>query len=248
VGLLEQMLAVEALVRRPDQLTALSAGDGEDAQVLATIDEARLEAVAITFANLALGRWWRPRFPATLSAIEDPLALARQLVASPWFERAEGEDLTGVVLVQGLLDALEQGLTAAPPTRDLLAYEYLLEVGLPRRAAGEAIDAGAEARLLENHVEWLSGGRLTLPVVACRFEFPVSALRAGEDAAETPEGILFLLDPEGATELEVDGIVVDALELLAQEADDASLHAAFDDEAEAEALLAWLRELGVIAA
>lgn len=254
MGLLEQMQAVDRLVRHPGEL---GSGRGlptpEDREVLGTIDARRLAAVSKCHARMVLGRWWLPRFPATLAALGgDPAVdgLARELVSSDRFERALEEDLTAAVLVPGLLDALEAGRLpgAAPWVRELLAYEYLLAVGLPRRAANEPVDPEVEARLLGTQVTHHAGGRLRFPVVAVSgWEHPVAALREGtppDEADEAPEAVLFLIEPEGAVEAEAPASVLVALGLLAQGAADPALNQALDGGW--KSLRRWLRELNLV--
>lgn len=251
MGLLEQMEAVDRLVRSPAELAHLTARDGLD--VLGTIDAQRLEAVARSHARQILGRWWAPRFPATLQAVGDEAAreaLARALVSSPRFEEALEEDLLGTVLVHGLLDELEAERLpeAAPWTRELLAYEYLLAIGLPRRGRAEACDQTVEERLLAEQVSFLSGGRLRVPVAVASFEWPVAALHEGtppEEADDPPEAVVFMIEPEGAVEVEAPGCAGDALDLLAQGASDKVLSQALDEEW--RPLRSWLRDLGVVA-
>lgn len=255
MGLLEQMQAVDRLVRRPGALAAaLGAADPADREVLETIDPRRLAAVSGSHARQVLGRWWLPRFPATLAALGgDPAvdATARELVASDRFERAVEEDLTGAVLVHGLLDALEGGrlADAAPWTRELLAYEYLLAVGLPRRAAREPLDPEVEARLLGPAVASHAGGRLRLPVLAVSgWEWPVAAIREGvspDEAEEAPEAVLFLIEPDGAVEAEAPASAVAAIALLARGAADPEVSQSLG--VGWKPLRRWLRELRLIA-
>ena len=123
----------------------------------------------------------------------------------------------------------------------------MLSVGIPRRARGEAIAEDAELRLFEDRVAWLEGGRLTVPLAACTFEWPLAALLEGDlepDLDEVAEVVLLTLEPDGSREIEGPHEVVDALDLLAQGADDATLRDALDDPQ--DEALAWLRELGLV--
>jgi len=254
VSLREQMDAVELLMRRPGELGRLAAAGGGDAAVLATIDPARLEAVARVQAGLVLARWWAPRFPAVVAALTagaSRAGLAADLVAADAFEAAQGEDELGSAFCGGLLELAAAGWEAPDGLLELLAYEYLLAVGLPRRAVGEPVDADLEARLFAaSGVSRLTGGRLARPVVVGAFAAPVSALHedpaVDPEAVEAPEAVLLLADAEGATEVGVGAEVVDALELLAGGAPDAALADALGTETWAE-LRADLAELGVLA-
>lgn len=257
MSLLEQMSWVDRLVRRPDELDRARSLPGDDGAVLSTVDAARLAAVHHTFAALVAGRWWVPRFPATLEALAapgDPGEVERRLIREDAFEAAVGEDETGAAFVNGVLDALEGGrLTAAPWGRDLLAYEYLLAVSLPRRACGEAVDAALEARLLPAEAAWVSGDALRVPVLVCPFQWSVAELAESlaeslADAVPDPEP-----DPHDRLLFAVDGEVIDAapppeagdaLQLLAAGAPEQAVVDALG-EVGAEAL-AWLREAGAI--
>lgn len=253
MGLLEQMQAVDRLVRSPDGLQRLDAADPADRAVLETIDRRRLDAVARGHARLILGRWWAPRFPGTLQALGDDAAratLARALVGSPRFEQALEEDLLGTVFVPVLLDLLEGERLpeAAEWTRDVLVYEYLLGIGLPRRGRAEACDLAVEERLLDEQVSFLSGGRLSVPVAVATFDWPVAALHEGlplEEADDPPEAVVFMIEPDGVVEVEAPACAGDALDLLAQGASDKVLAQALDEEW--RPLRSWLREVGLVA-
>lgn len=257
MGVLAQMLAVDRVVRDPAALPGLLAGgpDGlapADAEVLATVDRARLEAVADSQALALLGRWWAPRFPGAIesatAALGDPTALARALCAAPSFERAEGEDRTGAALVHGLLDLAAAGRTHdAPWLEELLAYEYLLEVGLPLRARGEPVDAALEARLLGPRATWLAGGRLRGELVALACEWPVGAWHEGQVDDDEPDPRLHVLGVLGdeVVEVEVSPQARPALELLAQGAPDEQLAARIGRKNTGK-LLGWLSEAGLL--
>jgi len=248
VSLLEQMQGVDLLLRRPGALDDLLARLPEQERgVFEGVDRARLSAVNASFVTLLVARWWQARFPATLAtlahALGGRLGAARALVASRAFEGAVGEDLTGSAIVGAVLDA-DEALPLWLP--DLVAYEYLLSTGLPRRARGEPIDAALEARALEEP-SWLSGGRLTREVLVASFAWPVGALQEEpHDAEPCPEThLLAIVGDEELVDAEAPDVAVDALSLLAEGADDAVLRAALGEEA--DAALDWLRELGLLA-
>ena len=123
-----------------------------DADVVMLQEATHPGAFARMQALLTLGRWWQPRFPAVVDALAEPLGqeeLARALVALPAFEKAEGEDVKATAFVLGVLDLAAKGTFGeAPWLVDLLAYEYLLAVGLPRRAQRQDLDPDVEAKLL----------------------------------------------------------------------------------------------------
>lgn len=251
MSLLEQMEAVDRLVRRPGDLPALLAGGGDDAAVLATIDAKRLDAVARMQALLTLGRWWQPRFPGAVESLTGALPqeeLALALVGAPAFERAEGEDVKATAFVLGALDLAERGrLGDAPWLEDLLAYEYLLAVGLPRRAQGEPVDEALEARLLGPRTRWFEGGRLARRVVALTVAWPVGAWHEGTVEDEEPEPrvhALAVVDDEVA-EVEAPVPALDALTLLAAGRDDKAI-ADKVGKKNASRLLGWLRDAEMI--
>jgi hypothetical protein len=246
VGLLEQMAAVDRLVRRPADLAALASAGGDDAAVLSTIDRARLDAVSRMQAALTLGRWWLPRFPGTVESLAGALgqdALATTLVASPRFEQAEGEDVKGTAFALAVLDALEAGAAEdAPWVADLLAYEYLLAIGLPRRAQGLDVDAAVEAKLLAQ-ARWFEGGRLARRIVALPVAWPVGAWHEGTVEDEDPEPrvhALAVVDDEVA-EVEAPPQTLEALAMLADGADDKTLAGRIGKK-NATKLLGWLRD------
>ncbi len=251
MGLLEQMEAVDRLVRRPGDLPGLLARAGDDAAVLKTIDPARLDAVARMQALLTLGRWWQPRFPGAVESLTGalpPEELALALVGAASFERAEGEDVKGTAFVLGALDLVAAGRARDVPwLEELLAYEYLLSIGLPRRAMDEPVDVDLEARLLGGRSRWFEGGRLARPVVALTVGWPVGAWHEGTVEDEEPEPRIHALAvvEDEVAEVEAPLQAIDALELLAQGADDKAL-AAKVGKKNASRLLGWLRDAEMI--
>jgi len=251
VSLLDQMAWVERLVRRPDELAAARAVAGADGEVLRTVDAERLAAVHETFAELVVGRWWAPGFPASLAALrcprDGPAGVGRRLVREAAFEEAVGEDETGRALIGGALDALEGGRLEGPPwIRELLAYEYLLAVGLPRRARGQAPDAALEARLLPPEAAWLAGAPLATEVLVCPFGWPVAELAGGELVEAEPDPHDRLLFVSGGEVLDAapPPEAADALQLLAGGADEGAVLAALGPDG--AAAVAWLREAGAL--
>ena len=257
MGLNEQMAAVDQLMRRPQDLSAiLSVGD-DVAQIAATVDPERAAAVHAVFAELVVARWWQPRFPATVAALRHFLGegCASWLVGQAGFLSAEGEDLRGSALGRGVLRLIElqaegasepAGLDQVPEwLLELCAYEYLLAVGLPRRAAGEALDAELEQALLPD-ATWLQGGRLSHEVLVVPFAWPIADLQEEpHDADPDPHLRVFWVEGSSAAEVDAPHIAGDALALLAAGADDAAIEALDEDGA---AALAWLQELGLLRA
>jgi len=242
VSLLEDMLALERVRRRPADLER----EAQAHPVLHTVEPQRLRAVSASFARHVLGRWWQPRFGATFSQVADPAGLATRLIAGDAFEAAVGEDETAAVLIQGVLALREAGQLEAPEwLEDLLAYEYLLEVGLPRRAQGLEPDAAAEARLFVGRVRWFEGGRLSRPLAVAQFAVDVAALREGEEPEEECPPLAFGWDADGALEVPLSYEAADALELLASGASDAVVDEAFGEHG--PALREALTELGFVA-
>lgn len=247
MGLVEQMQAVERLVRRPADLKDLLAKGGDDASTLATIDPARLEAFARMQALLTLGRWWQPRFPAVVESLGEELGqeeLARALVAAPTFERSEGEDVKATAFVLGVLELAEKNTFGETPwLGDLLAYEYLLSVGLPRRAQGLDLDVDVEARLLGKRVRWFEGGRLARSIAALKVGWPVGSWHEGTVEDEEPEPRLHLLGvvEDEVVEVEAPPTAVDALHALVKGEDDKAIAGKLGKK-NATRLLGWMRD------
>lgn len=251
MSVLEAMQRVDRLIRHPEELAREQAGPL--AALLGTIDPVRLEAVGRAQAELVLARWWEPRFPATVATLawalggEGRQQAGRLLLRSEAFERAVGEDETGVALVDAVQGALAAGELRAPAwLGELLAYEYLLSVGFPRRARGEPVDAALEERLLPAGASWLTGGRLLHEVLLCPFAWPVAELEdEPHDAEPDPHARAFALVGGELLDAPLPDAAGDALTLLASGATDEVLRAALEEEA--EDALGWLRELGLVA-
>jgi hypothetical protein len=246
VSLIDQMLWVDRLVRRPADLDAARALDPSDAQVLATIDPTRLLAVNRTHATLVVARWWQARFPAVLATLNHFCGGAQEaacaLFGDPAFEHAEGEDVDAAAFVAAVTRLTESA--DVPWLPDLLAYEYLIGTGLPRRARGEPVSEATEATLLPDAV-WLEGGRLRSRILLCPFTWPVSELQdEPHDADPAPHTLLFAPSPEGALEVETGDDLADALELVSSGTDDVVIGEAFGPEV-LEAL-DQLVQLGVV--
>ena len=253
MGLNEQMGAVDRLMRRPQDLHELLAGGGDVSEVLAKVDVERAKAVHAVFAELIVARWWQPRFPATLAALRHFLGeeYASWLVGQESLLLAEGEDLRGsalggaVLSLAGAPQDLPPGATPLPEwLSELCAYEYLLAVGLPRRAEGEALDCALEAGLLPDAV-WLSGGRLTHEVLVAPFNWPVGELQEEPHEAEPDAHVRLLwVEDQSAAEVEGPHLAGDVLDLLSKGLDDEAIRAIDPD---ADQALSWFRELGLLA-
>lgn len=249
MSLLEQMQTVDRLVRRPGDLAALVAKGGPDAAVLSTIDPSRLDAVGRMQALLTLGRWWQPRFPAAVESLtgerpQEELALA--LVGAPSFERAEGEDVKGTAFVLGALELSASGQLGdedRPWLEELLAYEYLLAIGLPRRAMGEDVDEALEKRLLAKRTRWFEGGRLARRIVALSVTWPVGDMHEGivEDDEPAPLVHMLAVVEDEVAEVEAPGQAIDALHVLAAGGDDKAV-AVKVGKKNATRILGWMRD------
>jgi hypothetical protein len=257
MNILEQMQAVDRLVRRPgglsDAIAAAVAGGDPLAPVLKTIDPKRLAAVAEDQALLTLARWWQPRFPGVLesaTAILKPAELALALVGSPWFEQADGEDRRGTAFARGILDLIAAGrLEGSPWIEELLAYEYLLAVGLPNRALKQPLDEALEERLLSTRTRWFQGGRLLRPVVSLAVRWPVGAWHEGlVDDSDDPQArvhVLAALDDEVA-EVEAPREAQEALAMLAAGASDKDLAQKLGKKATAS-IVGWMVDAEMLA-
>ncbi|MBL4850219.1 MAG: hypothetical protein JKY65_32220 [Planctomycetes bacterium] len=253
MGLNEQMGAVDRLMRRPQDLRELIAAGGDVGGVLSNVDAERAEAVHAVFAELIVARWWQPRFPATVAALRHFLGedYASWLVGQESLLLAEGEDLRGTALGGAVL-SLAKGADDLPEAAqelpawltELYAYEYLLAVGLPRRAEGAEVDTTLEAALLPDAV-WLSGGRLTRELLVAPFHWPVGELQEEPHETEPDSHVRLLwIEEQGAAEVEGPHLAGDVVDLLSKDADDATILAMDPDAAQA---LTWFRELGLLA-
>lgn len=245
MSLLEQMAWIDRLLRRPADLPEIASLPSEDAGVLATLDTARLDAVSGCHAALVVARWWQPRFPAVLATLSHFMGgqekVARRLRASPSFLLAVEDDVTAAAFVGAVLE-LTADWDGPEWVQDLLAYEYLLSTGLPRRGRDDPICPETEEALLADAV-WLEGGRLLRPVLTCPFTWPVGELREEpRDVEPAPQTVMFVIDAQEVVEVEL-GEAADALDLLAGGADDGSIG---DVLPEVQPLLDELRRLGVI--
>jgi hypothetical protein len=249
MSLVEQMLSIDRLIRCPAALEVERAKEGDGDSLLSTVDGTRLQAVHKTFALLVVSRWWQARFPAVIASVSHflggPLKAATQLYSDPSFVAAVDEDVTGAALVGAVLALTEDDEQETPEwLGDLLAYEYLLSTGLPRRVRGEPLCEQTEARLLPN-ATWVEGGRLRSRVLLCPFDWPVSALQDEPyDAEPRPHSLLFVLSDDSALEVDAGDLLADAVELLGSGASDEVIAQALGDES-AE-VLAQLNELELL--
>ncbi len=241
-----------------------------DLAVLRAVDARRFEAVAQRQAEMIRDRWWTPRFPGVLAGAARALGattrdVALGALASPYFDRREGEDETGVALL-GFVLAREDRSEDPEWLADLIAYEYLVSVGLPRRLRKQKVDEGLEQRTLPEGTRFLvpaskRAGKeelvLARKLVVLPAEYPVSqlrdALRGGQEVPELeaePHAVVFVIDAEGATELRTPALAHDLLDMLGQAPVASSgVLAAFDpqDRRAAHTALALLVEAGVVA-
>jgi len=240
-----------------------------DLAVLRAVDARRFEAVAQRQAEMIRDRWWTARFPGVLAGTARALGagtreVALGALASPSFDRREGEDETGVALL-GYVLGREDRTNDPEWLADLVAYEYLVSVGLPRRSRKELVDLGLEQRALPEGTRFLEpvGKKptkedlaLARKVVVLPAEHPASeirdALKAGQEVPEldpTPHAIIFVPEAEGATELRVPAIGHDFLDMIAQApVRSASALDAFDqeDKKAAHAAITLLVSAGVV--
>ena len=240
-----------------------------DLAVLRAVDARRFEAVAQRQAEMIRDRWWTARFPGTLAGTALGIAattrdVALGALAAPTFDRREGEDETGIALLGYVLGREDR--TEDPEwLADLVAYEYLTAVGLPRRAGKQVVDLALEARALPEGTRFLDNVpkkpakddlALARRVVVLPVEYPVGeireALRAAQEVPEldaSPGVIVFLVDEEGATEIHVPALGHDLLDVLGQgPVPPAAILDAFDpeDKRAAHGALSVLVEAGVV--
>ena len=195
----------------------LATCDAADAEVISSVDGDRLAAAASDLAAKVLGRWYWPRFRESLAAIEltldvSPPKVIERVMASEEFSQRVGEDETAVAFCAGVLDLLETSAGTARGLADVLARNYLIAVGLPRRSAGLSIDHQLEERLFPSGVVELPAsepgrGELALahPLVAVELEHdPAATVASIHDCP--PDGapgarLLFLFTEDGAIEI-----------------------------------------------
>jgi len=231
-----QMAWVDRLIRHPAELSEAK----DFPELSGTIEAARLKAVHRSTVGLIVSRWWQARFPAVLATLchHRPEATS-QLVQHPSFEDALGEDLDGrafVAAVQALTDpkAAAEGAELPPWLGELLAYEYLLSTGLPRRGRGDSLHEATEEALLSPDAVWLSGGRLTRPLLVYPFTWPVAELQEEPGELEPdPHTRLLCVTKEEVLDAAPPQVAADVAELLAQGASGATIEASDPDAAEA---------------
>lgn len=243
-----------------------------DEAVLATAAPARLAAFGRYMSEKVAGRFYADRAPATLLALARALegddapaaAAVRALMATPHFERAVGEDVTGAALF---------GWVAATRERwpawlwDLAGYEYLITTGLPRRARGDEVDLELEGRLvpqlrLLSPTDAAPGpGEVALaaPIALADFEYPAGELqevfasggRIEVEVEPEPQAAMFALLDDEVLELEACYPQADILQLAASPQAIDDLRAMFgedgDEDGEVAELIAALLEAELLA-
>jgi hypothetical protein len=245
-----------------------------DLAVLRAVDARRFEAVAQRQAEMIRDRWWTPRFPGTLAGAARAIQattrdVALGVLASASYDKREGEDETGAALLGFVLGREDRSEDPAW-LQDLLAYEYLVAVGLPRRSRAEKLDLALEQRLLPEGTRFIeplakkaAKGKaaeisLARKVIALPLEYPASdireSLRTNQDVPDEiepePHVVVFVLEPEAATELRVPAVGHDVLDMvMAAPIEGKSLLEAFgaDDREAAHTAVRVLIEAGVLA-
>jgi len=283
VALLDQLRLLDRALRDVRVREALRTGDRggrrlarfagsvapADLAVLRAVDARRFEAVAQRQAEMIRDRWWKDRYPGALAGTALAIGagtreVALGALASPSFDRREGEDETGVALL-GFILSREDRTQDPEWLADLLAYEYLVATGLPRRSKNKPVDQGLEQRLLPEGTRFLAPQArkpakadlaLARKLVVLPSEYPSDeireALRAGQNVPELdarPHVVLFLLEEEAATELRAPALAHDLLDVLGQGsvAPDKILEAfSAEDKRDAYAALKALVEAGVV--
>jgi hypothetical protein len=264
MALIDQLRLLDRALRDPGVRAGLKKTRSRDAAVLAACDQARFDAVALRQSEMIRDRWWRARFPGTLAGAAHASGgttadVARAALASEHYDRRQGEDETGRVLLGWLV---EQDLPAW--LLEVAAYEYVIGVGLPRRARGLGVDLALERELLPegSHFFEASPSRGKVALATRAAVLPLE-LRAGELrvalasgrapsrkllAAPATSPLVFAVEGEEALELELPPIAVDLVSLVAAPIDEKALVAGFapEDRREVRAGLALLVKLGVV--
>lgn len=234
MALKEQILRLDRLLRK----AKVDEANPADAEVFTHVDMDRLHAFGHYMADKVLHRFWGERFPATIRGIafalgghETPLSeVARQVMATPWFEKTVGEDVTGSALLGWLCSRRGD---FPPWLMDMAGYEYLLSCALPRLAHNEARDLVMEKDLLPDlqlidPVEGSksapeTGVQLSKRLALVCFEYPVTELQevlscGGFIEAEVlpePQAVLLAIDKDGLLELDAGYPAADLLQLCA---------------------------------
>lgn len=266
MGLIEQLRLLDRALRDPAMRAALAKPRDKDEKVLAAVDPKRFGAVALRQSEMVRDRWWRTRFPATLEGAaharkETTADVARAALASPHYDRREGEDETGRVLLGWLAET-------KPPTwlRDVASYEYVIGIGLPRRARGRAIDMAVERALLPEGTLFLEpapyrGEQVALAtrVTILPLEHRASELRATLASGKAPPKkalvpealapLVFAVEGNEALELQLPQVAVDIISLVAAPMDEKALIEGFarEDRKVVREAISSLQKLGVVA-
>lgn len=242
-----------------------------DLAVLRAVDARRFEAVAQRQAELIRDRWWTPRFPGillgTAKALEGTTRdVALGALASPAYDRREGADDTGSALL-GYVTGREDRTNDPEWLADLVAYEYLISVGLPRRAKNQPVDAALEQRVFPEGTRFLEAPTKKAraadlvparKAVLLPLEFPVSQIReallAGQEVdaeVETePHVLVFVIEADAANEHPFPARAHDVLDMLiAAPLEGRKLLEAFEpfDRVEVFTVLEALHTAGVVA-
>ncbi|MDF1662901.1 MAG: hypothetical protein P1V97_14085 [Planctomycetota bacterium] len=235
MALKEQILRLDRMLRSAD----LNEAEATDLEVFNHVDMDRLHAFGQYIADKVVHRFWGERFPATIRGIafalgghETPLAeVARQVMATPWFEKTIGEDVTGSALLGWLCsrrDDFPRWLI------DMAGYEYLVGCALPRLAHNETRDLEMEKNLLpelqliepvnDSQSAPGKGVQLAKTLALVCFEYPVTELQevlscGGMIEAEVlpePQAVLLAVDKDGLLELDAGYPAADLLQLCAR--------------------------------
>lgn len=245
----------------------------DDRAVLTAMDGPRLQAFADYMADKVVRRFWLERFSGTIHGLcrlhrPQPLSfvsLGQEVLASEFFDQIDGEDSTGVALFGWFLSTIAKSPERWPAwLKQLAAYEYLLTIAFPRWLEQAEAEPGLESELFPQAQRFQCQEasepgqyRLVKELVFCPFDYPISYLQEvldcggdidGEVEPE-PEGVLFVLEPDGAIELEASYPYIDILQLCVRPQSQAELEAMFPDLPEAQGLaqvLADLEELGCL--
>jgi hypothetical protein len=263
VALKDQILLLDRKLRKAE----LGDLPNCDTAIFETIDNKRLRAFGRYMADKIVHRFWGERFPATIRGIafalgghETPLAeVAQKVMASEWFEKTIGEDVTAT----GLLGWLVAHRDEVPPwLLDMAGYEYLLSCGLPRLAQDLQRDLELEKRLLPDLnliSRWdkeIADDHFALnkTLAFICFDYPVTELQevlscGGRIEAEVlvePQAVLLALDHDGLLELDPSYPAADLLQLCASPQSSQTLCQTFSDQDEILSLVGEFVQLALL--